>query len=44
MYFTSSSNYSGARVGTLNAARDLYGIGSAEASAVAAAWSAVQVH
>ena len=44
VYFTSSTNYAGARVGTLNAARDLYGIGSAEATAVAAAWSAVQVN
>ncbi|QNP72850.1 M4 family metallopeptidase [Streptomyces roseirectus] len=44
VYMTSSTNYAGARTATLNAARDLYGTGSAEHSAVAAAWSAVNVN
>jgi zinc metalloprotease ZmpA len=39
--FTSSTNYAGARAGTIAAANELYGTGSAEANAVAAAWSAV---
>jgi len=42
-YFTSGTNYAAARTGTLNAARDLFGQGSAEQDAVAAAWSAVGV-
>lgn len=42
-YMTSSTNYAGARTATLNAARDLYGAGSAQQNAVAAAWSAVNV-
>ncbi len=41
VYMTSSTNYAGARSATLNAAGDLYGAGSAEQSAVAAAWTAV---
>ena len=41
---TSSTNYAGARTATLNAAKDLYGTGSAEYNAVAAAWSAVNVN
>ncbi|MFI9379596.1 M4 family metallopeptidase [Kutzneria sp. NPDC052558] len=41
--FTSTTNYSRARAGTLAAATDLYGAGSAEYNAVAAAWSAVNV-
>ncbi|MFM9705471.1 M4 family metallopeptidase [Streptomyces galilaeus] len=44
VYMTSSTNYAGARTATLNAARDLYGAGSAEQNAVAAAWSAVNVN
>ena len=40
---TSSTSYSGARTATLSAARDLYGAGSAQESAVAAAWTAVSV-
>ena len=44
VYFTSSTNYAGARVGTINAAKDLYGTTSAEANAVARAWSAVKVN
>ncbi|WP_457207617.1 M4 family metallopeptidase, partial [Nocardioides sp. P5_C9_2] len=43
VYMTSSTTYSGARTATLSAARDLYGAGSAQQSAVAAAWSAVSV-
>jgi Zn-dependent metalloprotease len=44
VYMTSSTNYKGARTATLNAAKDLYGTGSAEYNAVAAAWSAVNVN
>ncbi|MEU0439109.1 M4 family metallopeptidase [Streptomyces sp. NPDC006186] len=44
VYMTSSTKYSGARTATLNAAKDLYGAGSAEYAAVAAAWSAVNVN
>ena len=43
VYMTSSTNYKGARTATLNAARDLYGAGSTQYIAVAAAWSAVSV-
>jgi Zn-dependent metalloprotease len=43
VYMTSSTSYAGARVATLNAARDLYGAGSASYNTVAAAWSAVSV-
>ena len=39
--FTSSTNYADARAKTILAADELYGAGSAESSAVAAAWSAV---
>ncbi len=42
-YFTSRTNYSGARTGTLKAASDLYGSTSTEYNAVKAAWSAVSV-
>ncbi|MEO9324774.1 M4 family metallopeptidase [Nocardioides sp. C4-1] len=42
-YFTSGTTYAQARTGTLNAARDLYGNGSSQYNAVAAAWSAVSV-
>ncbi|MFG2883264.1 M4 family metallopeptidase [Streptomyces sp. NPDC048297] len=44
VYMTSSTNYAGARTATLNAAKDLYGAGSAEYDAVASAWSAVNVN
>jgi len=44
VYMTSSTNYSGARTATLNAARDLYGASSAQHTAVANAWSAVSVN
>ncbi|MET7574263.1 M4 family metallopeptidase [Streptomyces sp. NPDC005492] len=43
VYMTSSTNYAGARTATLSAAKDLYGAGSSEYGAVAAAWSAVDV-
>ncbi|MFC5203231.1 M4 family metallopeptidase [Streptomyces kaempferi] len=43
VYMTSSTKYAGARTATLNAAKDLYGAGSTEYGAVAAAWSAVSV-
>jgi Zn-dependent metalloprotease len=43
VYMTSSTNYAGARTATLSAAKDLYGTGSSEYNAVAAAWSAVNV-
>ncbi|MEU1706550.1 M4 family metallopeptidase [Streptomyces sp. NPDC005706] len=43
-YFTSTTNYAGARSGTLQAAAALYGSGSAEYNAVAAAWKAVNVN
>ncbi|MGW1763499.1 M4 family metallopeptidase [Streptomyces sp. NPDC002073] len=42
-YFTSTTDYRGAREGTLKAAADLYGANSAEAQAVAAAWAGVNV-
>jgi zinc metalloprotease ZmpA len=44
VYMTSRTSYSGARAATLSAATDLFGAGSAELSAVAAAWSAVNVN
>ena len=44
VYMTSNTNYAGARVATLSAATDLYGAGSNEYNAVAAAWDAVNVH
>ncbi|MER6537575.1 M4 family metallopeptidase [Streptomyces sp900105755] len=44
VYMTSSTNYAGARTATLSAAKDLYGNGSTEYNAVAAAWSAVNVN
>ncbi|MEK2493813.1 M4 family metallopeptidase [Kitasatospora purpeofusca] len=44
VYFTSTTNYKAARTGTLSAAKDLYGAGSAEYNAVAAAWSGVNVN
>ncbi len=43
VYMTSGTNYAGARTASLNAARDLYGAGSAQQAAVAAAWTAVSV-
>ena len=44
VYMTSSTNYAGARVATINAANDLYGAGSVQANAVASTWSAVSVN
>jgi Zn-dependent metalloprotease len=44
VYMTSSETYSKARVDTLLAAADLYGAGSPNYNAVAAAWDAVNVH
>jgi Zn-dependent metalloprotease len=44
VYFTSSTDYAGARAGTIAAAKDLYGATSPEAARVAAAWSAVKVN
>ncbi|MFJ2864524.1 M4 family metallopeptidase [Kitasatospora sp. NPDC087314] len=44
VYFTSTTNYAGARTATLKAATDLYGATSAEYKAVAAAWSGVSVN
>jgi Zn-dependent metalloprotease len=44
VYMTSNTNYAGARTATLNAAADLYGNGSANYNAVAAAWSAINVN
>ncbi len=41
VYMTSSTNFSGARSATIKAANDLYGTGGVEATAVAAAWTAV---
>jgi len=41
IYMTSSTNYAGARAATLSAAADLFGAGSPEVNAVAAAWTAV---
>jgi Zn-dependent metalloprotease len=44
VYMTSNTNYAGARAATLSAAADLYGNGTANYNAVAAAWSAVGVN
>jgi Zn-dependent metalloprotease len=44
VYMTSSTNYARARATTLSAAADLFGTGSAEQNAVAAAWTAVNVN
>lgn len=43
-YMTAGTNYAGARAATLSAATDLFGAGSGEADAVAAAWTAVGVN
>ncbi|MCI4566330.1 M4 family metallopeptidase, partial [Lysobacter sp. CFH 32150] len=44
VYMSSGTTYPQARTATLNAASDLYGAGSAERAAVAAAWSAINVN
>ncbi|MFF9848550.1 M4 family metallopeptidase [Streptomyces litmocidini] len=41
--FTSNTNYAGARTGTVAAATELYGAGSAEVAAVENAWAAINV-
>jgi Zn-dependent metalloprotease len=41
---TSGTTYPGARTATMNAARDLFGAGSAQQNAVAAAWTAIKVN
>ncbi|MEU8538848.1 M4 family metallopeptidase [Streptomyces sp. NPDC048717] len=41
--FTSSTNYAAARTGTVAAATDLYGAGSAEVTAVENAWAGINV-
>ena len=43
VYMTSSTNFSGARTATLNAATDLFGSGSAQYNTTAATWCAVGV-
>jgi zinc metalloprotease ZmpA len=43
LYFTSATDYFGARAATLEAAEDLYGPRSAQVAAVAMAWDAVNV-
>ncbi|UJB17754.1 MULTISPECIES: M4 family metallopeptidase [Lysobacter] len=43
-YFVSSTDYPGARTGTLQATADLYGADSTEYKTVARAWSAVSVN
>ncbi len=43
VYMTPSTNYADARIHTLTAASDLFGAGSAQRTAVAAAWDAVNV-
>lgn len=42
-YFTSSTTFSAARAGTIQAASDLYGSGSSQVTAVTNAWAAVGV-
>jgi len=43
-YMTSGTTYPQARQATLDAARDIYGAGSAEQNAVNAAWAAIKVN
>ena len=43
VYMVSTTNYAQARVATMSAAADLYGAGSTQQNAVAAAWDAVNV-
>ncbi|MFN7981897.1 MAG: M4 family metallopeptidase [Vicinamibacterales bacterium] len=40
-YMTKSTTYAAARTATIKAANDLFGVGSAQSNAVAAAWTAV---
>lgn len=43
-YLSASSNFADGRSATLQAAEDLYGSGSAEVTAVAAGWDAVEIY
>lgn len=43
LYMVSNTDYAGARIATMNAAGDLYGVGSPNQLAVAAAWDAVMM-
>jgi vibriolysin len=43
VYWTASTNFASAKTGTINAANDLYGAGSVQATAVKNAWEAVGV-
>jgi Zn-dependent metalloprotease len=43
LYMTANTDYAGARVATMNAAADLYGVGSVQQNAVAATWDAVSM-
>jgi len=43
VYWTSSTNFASAKTGTINAANDLFGAGSAQATSVQNAWEAVGV-
>lgn len=43
VYMTSGTNFAGARTATINAANDLFGASSAQASSVATGWCAVGV-
>jgi Zn-dependent metalloprotease len=43
-YMTQSTNYAGARVASLNAAAAIFGAGSTQYNAVAAAFSAINVN
>jgi Zn-dependent metalloprotease len=42
-YMTSTTNFAAARTATLSAAADLYGTGSTQYAATAAAWAGVSV-
>ncbi len=44
VYLTASSNYAAARTGAIQAATDLYGVGTAEVIATTEAWNAVGVY
>jgi Zn-dependent metalloprotease len=44
VYMTPSTNYAAARTASLNAARDLFGLGSTQYNTVAAAFSAINVN
>jgi len=44
VYLTASSNYAAARAGAIQAATDLYGVGTPEVTATTEAWNAVGVY